>query len=391
MKLPPPSPNGHRGLVLLLTAAAAQAAILTWSYWGRSSGDLDNFVLLWYRFILQHGRWAALGQNFANYTPPYLYLLSLASLLDGVVEPLAAIKLISVLFALLASSAVYRLSRLCGRDRPAAAAVAALFFCLPEEVLNSAVWGQCDIIYTSFLLLFAAGMLRGRPWWACAALGTAFAFKMQALFIAPLVLALLATKRLRIWHLLSSAAAFMGLMTPAALAGRPWRDILGIYLDQAGTYTDLSMNAPNPYAWLQDRLPDEWFDSAAKIGMATAATGCLILTAWFVQRCYRTRPTALPPTLFLGAATLSLTMAPYLLPKMHERYFFPAGAFALCCAVAFPAAGVTAIGLQIAAILTYYEFLFDDSLDLASWAAFPTTLSLGWGLWIFRKVPAEAA
>src|SRR6266542_4176175 len=65
------------------------------------SGDYKLFLSNWYDYFLQHGRWAALKDDFSNYPPLYLYLLSLSTLLP--LPKLYAIKLISILSDYLAA------------------------------------------------------------------------------------------------------------------------------------------------------------------------------------------------------------------------------------------------------------------------------------------------
>ena len=71
-----------------------------WKTSGWVTSDYREFLLPWYRFILEHGRFTALGLNFSNYTPPYLYLISLGTWSDGLASPLAIITAISVLATL---------------------------------------------------------------------------------------------------------------------------------------------------------------------------------------------------------------------------------------------------------------------------------------------------
>ena len=55
-------------------------------------------------------------------------------------------------------------------------------------VINGIYWGQCDIIYTFFLLVFFWFSLRRMPSAAACAFGLAFAFKAQSVFLAPYLL-----------------------------------------------------------------------------------------------------------------------------------------------------------------------------------------------------------
>ncbi len=195
--------QGRRWLLYLVAAVgwlgSGAVALRTLPH---SNPDFGIFLLPWYDFILAHGRFEALGLAFANYPPPYLYLLSLGTFLDGWLPPIVTIKLISVAFIPVAAIAVYRIARLSGRSRELSLLAAVTFCALPEVVLNSTAWGQCDIIYTGFLLFFTAAILQRRPSLAMVMLGIAFSFKLQTVLVGPVVLYLLLVGAIAWWQVL---------------------------------------------------------------------------------------------------------------------------------------------------------------------------------------------
>jgi Gpi18-like mannosyltransferase len=72
---------------------------------------------------------------------------------------------------------------------PLFAALAVLF--TPTVILNSSFWGQADAIHTTFLLACLYFLVTRREIPAFIAFGVAVAFKLQAIFLAPLLLILL--------------------------------------------------------------------------------------------------------------------------------------------------------------------------------------------------------
>jgi Gpi18-like mannosyltransferase len=52
-------------------------------------------------------------------------------------------------------------------------------------------------------------------------------------------------------------------------------------------------------------------------------------------------------------------MVPFLLPQMHDRYFFPAGIATIVLAFAIPAYAWIAVAMQVILILTYAPYLFN--------------------------------
>ena len=172
------------GLAALLSSAAI-AMVILWI--GRSNDDLENYLLPWYQKIVLEGRLTALHAGFADYTPPYIYLLSLCSLTDGFISRIVAIKLCSMLFGLFGAVQIFGICRAVSHSVQFSIVSSLLFFVLPENGLNYIVWGQSDIIYTSFLLAFVRYILIGRRMQAMVMFGIALSFKPQALFIAPFV------------------------------------------------------------------------------------------------------------------------------------------------------------------------------------------------------------
>jgi Gpi18-like mannosyltransferase len=311
--------------------------------------DLSDFVIPWYEYLATHGRFAALGAEFTDYTPPYLYLLGLATYTEGALDPAAAIRLINVPFILFASWIIYRLALRSGRGKRAAGMAALLFAALPETVMNGIVWGQSDIIFTSFVLGFLLLLLEERTWLAALMLSIAFTIKLQTIFIAPLVLALLLLRRLSWWQLICGPIVYVLLVLPAAIAGRPWQELLTIYIGQISddnTKALLSLNAANPYLLIQRVLPPELFDTAVIVAVVLAVFVGLAMAIAFVIRPPRT------PATILLCATICLLVMPFVLPKMHERYFFLADATAFALAVSRPGAWRVVVLLQLTAVLT---------------------------------------
>src|ERR1700760_753089 len=121
------------GLILL-------ALVLRWIALPFQSHDMQDFLLQWFDYIVTHGRFAALSDNFYNYTPPYIYMMTAVSYLDGIVSRVTLIKSISILFDGLSAFLIYKIVLLVRLDRRLALLAAALFLNLPTLILNGAVW-----------------------------------------------------------------------------------------------------------------------------------------------------------------------------------------------------------------------------------------------------------
>ncbi len=354
------------------------------------SGDLRDFVLPWYQHILAYGRWHSAEASFANYSPPYIYLLCIASLLKGMLSPVAVIKLLDLPFVLLAAGAGFVLCRELGCTRLRAALGAGLIAFLPEICQNCWRWGQCDVIYTSLLLVMRAFLFRRRGYAALIALGVALAFKLQAIFLGPVILALVIAGDVPVLSVLAGIAAYIVMLVPAHLAGRPWRSLMGVYGGQYGYYTQLTMGAPNifvPFDFITHR-----FKATVRAGLTDAhltAFGFLLavlfaagLTFYVVRYANLRRGIGL-----LMSLSLSLIGLPYVLPKMHERYFIAGDTLLAIAAVVQPRLLLPAAMMQTAIVMAYQPFLrglFPNRDDLPIPFVLATT-AIGLLVWEVRR------
>jgi len=360
MKQPEGSALLARGGVFypLIAALLILALVLRWLALPFQSHDMQDFLLQWFDYIVTHGRFAALSDNFYNYTPPYIYMMTTVSYLDGVVDRVTLIKSISILFDGISAFLIYKIALLVRPDQRLAMLAAALFLNLPTLILNGAVWGQCDIIYTTFLLAFAYYLMRGCPFQAILMYAIALSLKVQAIFLAPFFIYLLLTRAIP-WRALILPPMIYGLlMLPAALAGRSWVSLIGVYAGQAGFMHSLSAHAPNAYLFFQDGLSEQarsWFGYG---GLLVAGLVSLLVLASH----FRLRP-PLPPLFVILAVTLWLSLEPSLLPRMHDRYFFPADMFAFLFACLVPRAWWIAVLFQAGSALAYAQYLASSVPD----------------------------
>ncbi len=334
-------PSGLAALYLFGLAARAAGLPLV-------SIDMTGYLIPWYDTLARQG-FSALSQSFSNYTPPYLYLLWLVTLTQAFIPKIIGIKLLSVAFDLLNTFMVFRIVKLKVPQGFVAHWSAAIFWALPTIILNSAWWGQADAVFTFFLLLSLYSLLKERPLAAVLLFGIAFAIKAQAIFLAPFLLLLALKKRIPWFYFLLAPLVYLILMLPAVAAGRPLLDTLTVYWGQANTYKHPSAMAPNLYLF----IPGSLYAPTVIGGLAAAA---LLMFAW-VFFYARKIQSFTPGTLLLCAAGSAVAM-PYILPLMHERYFYLADILIFLLAFYLPSLWMFPLASQIVSILTYSVFLF---------------------------------
>ncbi len=338
-----------RPWIIVILALAVGFFVRT-RIWGFASHDFFYFLQPWYDFLKENGHFSALRYEFANYTPPYLYFLTFATYLP--IDKLLAIKSISIVFdVVLAFLAGAIIRRRYPNGMAWAFGFAAVFF-LPTVMLNSSVLGQSDAFYMAALLAMLLFLLRRRPWLACFFFGVAFSVKAQALFLAPLLLLLLVRKKLSWISIVMIPAAPILLNIPAFLAGRPVLELVGIYWRQFRSLPLLSINAPNLWQWI--RLFPSDYNPTIYWGMAiaTVVIAAVIILLW-------RRRTALTGEGIVRIALLFALLAPFLLPKMHDRFFFPADILSVLYAWYRPDRWFLPAGIVFTSMMSYLPYIAD--------------------------------
>lgn len=303
--------------------------------------DLPEFNYVWLEHIRSSGPLNAFSVPFSNYTPPYLYLLTAVSTIGA--TPLATVKIISIASCALVAISVRTLLVAIKCDKAVEAGLMTLL--LPTLLINGPLLGQCDGLWVAFCILAVAESARGRLAMMALWAGVGFAFKAQAVFIAPFCAAVLWRHRIW-WPALIPPAVYLVLLLPAAAAGWPLSNLLSIYAGQYD-YLDWLSTAPNLWAALAayDQTPPQLFFVAAYV-LSTVAT------IFYVRR---------PETCLVAAALLSAIYVPWLMPKMHERYFLLADVLALCLASTNRRSWPIMVAVQLGSLLSLSAYILNTA------------------------------
>ncbi len=352
-----------RRMVIFVAAITALALYVRIIFAPFDSLDTHDYLAKWLDEIREVGGFRSLGTQIGNYTPLYHYLLAAVSYIPGL-STLMMIKYTSILADfVLAGLASWLVWLLC-KNKVKAVLAYAVVLALPTVVMNASLWGQCDAMYTSLLVLCACLWARDKRSWAMAAFGVALAVKLQAVFLLPALLVFVLCGHLRMRQLLVAPAAWVLAFLPAIIAGGwDWGRLLGAYSMQTGEYEyqDLAMNVQNLSSWLAD-LPKwniEMFTSAVLV-CAVLALGCVAFYAWNRKNSW-SRKSEWLLMLFM------LCFVPYILPRMHERYFFAAEIGLLVYALVNPRRWYLPVLMQFVSIPNYLAFLRNIKLPYGAW------------------------
>ena len=330
---------------VVLTALALVLRALVFGY---ETLDYQNFLTRWVDFFRQRGGWRALSEPVGNYNIPYLYFMALFSYSS--VKDLYLIKLLSTVFDVLLA---YSAMRLVSRWQKSVWLRLGCFFTVllwPTVFLNSAVWAQCDSIYVALALLGIDLALDDRPVLAMTCMALSFGFKLQAVFILPVCAVLWMQGKFRWYHFLVFPAVYVLLVLPAVIIGRPFMDTVLLYFGQTDSIgTGLNYNSPSVFALIRN-VADT--DAASKAGIVGAFAYMLaVLGVCFIGH------RRLNDQAVFAAAVLLAVGIPFLLPHMHDRYFYAADILTLALAFAFPVYSPAALLTEFASLLGYHAYL----------------------------------
>ena len=350
-------------LLAVVTGAVVLAKVSLLDY---VSDDYTIFLNNWISEYAQMGIREGLGSYIgSDYTPPYLYLMLVISRFPDY-PWLYMVKLISLLFEVLMAYAMLRLATLRARGEGVPLLLYHMTMILPTVMFNGAYWGQCDAIYTGFCLLALYLALSYRPCRSMLCFGVALSFKLQTVFFLPALLPLWLQKKVKLRHLPLIPAMYMVMMLPALWGGKSLHHVLTCYMQQAGQYNFLTVNAPClyqlfPMAEIDGNVLYAMFSPMAMaLGFAVLAACCLPVCV------HRDRLNAESTLLF---TTLTLASVAFVLPKMHERYTFGADVLSLALCVFAPRRIALPLLFGLASYICYTAGLPGDSIMALRWAA----------------------
>ena len=296
---------------ILLISLILVSILIKYFFFSFESGDYKRFLLKWYNIISEEGL-SAIAGGLGNYNPPYLILLYLLTFLPG--SAIVKIKMLSVVFDILMGLIGYKIIKKLTNSKHAYLGWIVILF-LPTIILNSSVWAQCDSIYTTFVLLSLYLLIKEKYSLSFLSLGIAFSFKLQFIFILPLyIIIYFVNKKFSIFNFLLIPLGNILMCLPVLIMGMPLINCFTTYLEQTTNYSVyLTRNLANIYTFLPN------IKAIGYILFIITGLIFLGLLIYFIKRKKKIEGKEI-----ISVALLSVLIATYFLPFMHERYMFMA-------------------------------------------------------------------
>ena len=312
------------------------------------SGDYQTFLSPWFDYLKANGGLKALGTYIGNYNAPYMTILALLTYIP--ISSLYTIKAVSIVFDfVLALSASYLVTMLVKKDKKIFAIITyTLVLFLPQVVTNSAMWAQCDSIYTSFAILALIFLLKDKYWQAFVFLGLSFSFKLQFMFILPVFIIMYVCKnKFSILHFFIIPLVDLVLSIPAIIAGKSIKFFIAIYLGQATDDPALVRNYPNIYSLIANDV-----QPFKRIGFVITVVILALFLFYFIYKKVKWNKDKI-----MALALLTIVVVTYTLPGMHERYVYMGEVLSLVYFLTYRKNLPVILMMHINAMVTYSIYL----------------------------------
>lgn len=338
--------------VLMLVAVIFLGLKVRQSLAGFESRDWIKFLEPWTNKLTTEG-FGALAEGFYDYTPGYMYVLWFITRLP--IPALLGIKYVSIVFDFVLASVVTLICREIKEDINPLIPFSVVWIC-PTVISNSSMWGQCDAIYVSFLLLAILFILKEKWSMAMICYGVAFALKVQSVFFLPVIILLCCIGKVQIRKLLYIPLVYILSIVPAFFAGRNLTDLLMIYVKQTGTYNNaLSFRYPNIYYLIGEETFVELYGQA---GIWFCLSGLLIIMYYCLRKLLCID---LSKSMLVQIVLVSGAFAVYFMPFMHERYGFFVEIMAVIYAILYRHKWYVPVAYICSTFLAYVDYYLIES------------------------------
>ena len=314
------------------------------------TGDWTTWWDLWFK-ELYAGGFKALAGDWYDYAPPFVYLLWLISVLP--INCMTGFKLMMSGFDFMAAIVAFMIIYEITKNRTKAVITYAIFVLSPIFLVNSTLWAQCDMLPMFWVLLCIYFFVKNRPSLAMFFFGVAFAFKLQPLWLAPMLVILWVNKKVDLKHFLWLPVCYFIGIIPAWIVGRPLGELLTIYISQTEAESwSLALKYSNLYYLIGETGFIEEYHSAG-VWLSFAV---FMIVLYYIGR----KQLKISAEFILLLGGFVGLLAPFFLPQMHERYSFFAETFLILYVILKPKKFYLPVFQSLTSFMGYSIFIAQD-------------------------------
>lgn len=188
---------------------------------------------------------------------------------------------------------------------------------LPVQYINSAIWGNCDVLYSSILVFALFSIIIQKDYVTYSLIGLALSLKLQAVFILPFIVYLIFNNKLRLYPIFMMFVVILLTFVPSYCCGASFTQPFTFYQKQLNGYSNLTLGCANFWHLVNMYNMDSSDSVINKFStiIALAFIG-LFFTILYLRRIKLTKEN------IIYVATFMIGIVPFFLPHMHERYFY---------------------------------------------------------------------
>lgn len=374
--------------VLMVAVGTCLALALRMSAYPYISSDMEGYLLGWYAQIENLGGMKALKDQVGNYSVIYQTLIALMTYLP--INAVCQYKNLSVLFDfVLAVSTGLTVSVLSDSKIKGCAAYLLVLFS-PLTFMNSAVWGQCDAIYTGFVILALYAFVKEKYPTAFIFYGVACAFKLQAVFILPFFLfAYVRKKQFSVLNFLIIPAVMEVLCIPAMIMGRGIKAAFSVYYYQTFSCDKMFFNYPSFWTVISDNIENVEDFVMYRQTMRTVAILLTVAVLMLHMGYLLYKRIEVSGINVIYISFVFVFTCVMFLPGMHERYGFMYEILALIIAFAIPKTIPLLTVMYSLTAITYGHDLFGGPVVTGTMGIINLLIYVVYIIILFREMTEE--
>lgn len=338
------------------------------------SGDFNAFIEKWFYELQNNGGLYGLKLDIGDYNPPYLTILALLTYLP--IKPIVSIKMVSIIFDYICALTMMRIVKILLKDNKnkdffGLITYAVVLF-LPTVILNSSCWGQADSIYVAFILISIRYLLEEKYLKAFIFLGISFAFKLQFIFILPLyILIYISERKFPIYYFLIIPLIDIIMCLPAMAFGKSILSCINIYINQTSEWGKyLSMNFPGIWNLLFPIQSKYNYVIATNENISKVGILITIFVYSMIAYLVLCKKIKFNKQKIIEFGLLSVMIATFLLPHMHDRYLFLGDILSILYYIYNKDKIYIPIGISLVSLYGYAAYLFDQKVIPIQYVSF---------------------
>ena len=330
--------------------------------------DMENAFIPWFKTMKEGGGLPALGRQVGDYSLIYQTMVAFLTYIDA--NPVYIFKTVSGIFDFLIALSLAYFTCNCSiesvlidtdKQKKFCVTYACVLF-LPTVIMNSAFLGQCDAVY-SFFLLWSVWLLYNKKYrLSFFLLGWSLAFKLQAVLLFPLFIYFsFAHKKLSILlNFLVTVFVFYFSGIVVFFYRHNLFDGTSVYAKQTVMFKHMYMNSPSFWVFIGNDYNKLYLFA---IGLTFFILGIgLFLVIFKIGKINSYER-------FFGLAVFVAWTCVIFLPAMHERYTYALDLFLLMLACYSKKYTAYALIAAVTSCTAYIGYMFTDKA-LSQWIIF---------------------